>query len=136
MKTFLTRSMLGIFFGGFLAVVMAMAVIYIGGNATLDADLFVKNALAAMFCGWFFTVTPLYFEHDNWSLLRQTLYHFATVIVLYFVVAFGVGWIKFTFVSFAAFLGLFLVVYAIIWTAFYLYFRNEAKKLNEGLDGL
>ena len=32
--------------------------------------------------------------------------------------------------------GLFIVSYSIFWTAFYLYFRNQAKKLNAELNGV
>ncbi|PIC63218.1 hypothetical protein CSV79_12810 [Sporosarcina sp. P13] len=136
MKTFLFRSMIGIFFGGFLAVVLTSMIIYFGDVSTLDAGIFMKNALGTIFCSWFFSVTPLYFENENWSLVRQSSYHFITVLVLYFITAFGIGWIDFTMKSFLTFVGLFLSVYAVIWYCFYLYFANEAKKLNKELNEL
>jgi hypothetical protein len=135
MKTFLFRSMVGIFFGAFLAVILTNSIVYFGGQNVLDGPLFLKNSLGSIFCGWFFTVSPLYFENTNLRLSQQTGLHFITVVVLYFILAFGIGWIPFTVKSFVLTLGLFLVVYAIFWTAFYLYFRNQAKKLNAELNG-
>lgn len=136
MKTFLFRSMIGIFFGAFIAVLVTNAVVYFGEQDVLDGQLFIKNSLGSIFSGWFFTVSPLYFENTNLRLSQQTGLHFATVVVLSFILSFGIGWIPFTWKSFAMTFAIFIVVYSIIWTAFYLYFRNQAKKLNAELNGL
>lgn len=136
MKTFLTRSILGIFFGSFLALVTVLAVIYIGDRATLDAAILGKNALGTVFCGWFFTVTPLLFENEKLTLPVQTTLHFICVTVLYFIVAFVIGWIPFTLKGFIGMLGIFIIFYSIIWLSFYTYFRKQAAKLNEELKGL
>lgn len=135
MKNFLIRSFLGIFFGAFIIVVLTSSVA-LNGQETLDSMVFLKNAIGFMVCGWFFTTSTLYFENPNWSLGRQTLFHFLTVIILYFVLAFGIGWILFNWTSFLIMLTVFLVFYALFWTAFYLYFRNQARKLNDELNGV
>ena len=136
MKTFMTRSILGIFFGSFLALVTVLAVIYIGDRATLDAAILGKNALGTVFCGWFFTVTPLLFENEKLTLPVQTTLHFICVTLLYFIVAFVIGWIPFTLKGFIGMLGIFIIFYSIIWLSFYTYFRKQAAKLNEELKGL
>lgn len=133
MKTFLFRSMIGIFFGGFLAVVVSNCLIYFGGQDVLDGQLFIKNSLGSIFCGWFFTVSPLYFENTRLRLSQQTAIHFATTVIVYFILAFGIGWISFNWINFLITLALFIAAYSVIWIVFYLYFRNQAKKLNEGL---
>lgn len=135
MKNFLIRSILGIFFGAFIAVVLTGSVV-LYGQESLDGALFLKNAVGSMICGWFFTTSTLYFENPNWSLARQTIAHFITVIILYFVLAFGIGWVPFSWAGFLVMLGVFLTFYAIFWTAFYLYFRNQAQKLNDELNGV
>ena len=45
MKTFLFRSMIGIFFGAFLAVVVTNSIVYFGGESMIDGSLFLKNSL-------------------------------------------------------------------------------------------
>ena len=100
MKTFLFRSMIGIFFGAFLAVILTNAIVLFSTQDVLDGQLFLKNSLGSIFCGWFFTVSPLYFENNNLRLTQQTVLHFITVFVLYFILAFGIGWIPFTLKSF------------------------------------
>lgn len=136
MKTFLFRSVIGIFFGAFIAVLLTNSVVYFGEQEVLDGQLFLKNSFGSIFCGWFFTVSPLYFENKSLRLFQQTGLHFVTVVVLYFILAFGIGWVPFNIASFLLTLGLFIIFYAIFWTAFYLHFRNQANKLNVELQEL
>jgi hypothetical protein len=133
MKTFLFRSMIGIFFGAFLAVVVTNSIVYFGGETMIDGPLFLKNSLGSIFCGWFFTVTPLYFEIQSLKLWQQTLLHFITVGILYFALAIVVGWFTLSLQSILWMITLFLIMYAFIWIGFYLYFRNISTKLNEEL---
>lgn len=136
MKTFLYRSVIGIFFGAFLAVIMTNTVVLFGGKEMLDGQLFLKNSLGSIFCGWFFTVTPLFFENVNLRLSQQTALHFVSVVILYFILAFGIEWVPFTVKSFLLAFGLFIVSYSVFWTSFYLYFKKQAKKLNSELQEL
>lgn len=135
-KTFLFRSVMGIFFGAFLTVLATICFVYVGQQSMLDGEVYVKNALGTLFCGWFFTVSPLYFEVKSLKLYQQTLLHFCTVALLYFLLAFGIGWIPVQLNSILFFIALFLVFYAVIWSAFYLYFRHVANSLNGELKNL
>ena len=136
MKTFLYRSIIGIFFGAFIAVILTNSVVLFSAMDMLDGQLFLKNSLGSIFCGWFFTVTPLFFENTSLRLSQQTVLHFITVVILYFILAFGIGWVPFTLKSFLLALGSFIVFYSVFWTSFYLYFRGQAKKLNAELQQL
>ncbi|WP_062107279.1 DUF3021 domain-containing protein [Bacillus niameyensis] len=132
MKKFLFQSIIGIFFGAFLAVIITN-MIYIKGTIMLDGSIFLKNSLAFMLCGWFFSVTPLFFELKSIRLPIQTALHFTTVAIIYIILSIGIGWIPFKIGSILFFIGLFIVIYAAVWTGFYFYFKNEAKKLNDDL---
>ena len=136
MKIFLFRSMIGIFFGAFLFVMVTNSIVYFSEKEVLDGQLFLKNSLGTIFCGWFFTVSPLYFENSNLRLAQQTGLHFATIFVLYFILAFAIGWVPFTMNSFLLMLGIFIICYLIFWISFYLYFRKQARKLNAELQEL
>lgn len=136
MKTFLYRSIIGIFFGAFIAVIFTNSVILFSGKDILDGQLFLKNSLGSIFCGWFFTVTPLFFENASLRLSQQTALHFMTVVILYFILAFGIGWIPFTMKSFLLAIGLFIISYSVFWTSFYIYFKKQAQKLNAELNEL
>ncbi|WLR47440.1 DUF3021 domain-containing protein [Halobacillus litoralis] len=114
--------------------VMTFAVIWFGDAQTLSGDALIRNPIGSMFCGWFFSVTPLYFEITTLKLWQQTLLHFLTVSLLYFIISFGIGWIPFQLTSALLSILSFLLIYLIIWIGFYLYFRSESKKLNEELN--
>ncbi|MFG6150128.1 DUF3021 domain-containing protein [Halobacillus sp. B23F22_1] len=134
MKTFLFRSMIGIFFGAFIAVMTVNGVVYFGEQEVLDGNLFIKNSFGSIFCGWLFSVSPLYFEIRSLSLPVQTVLHFGTVMILYFILALGIGWIPLDGQSILLFMGISLVIYTIMWICFYLYFKNVSKKLNDDLQ--
>ncbi len=136
MKTFIIRSFIGIFFGGFIAVLTTDLFILFGGNQMIDGTLFLKNSVGSILCGWLFTVSSMYFENRNLKLYQQTILHFLTVTILYLILALTIGWIPFTFVNILLAILIAIVVYTIFWIAFYLYFKNQARKLNEDLRKL
>lgn len=133
MNAFLFRSMIGIFFGAFIAVMTTSALIYFGGQSTIDGMHFIKNAFGYIFCGWLFNVTPLYFKIRSLHLPIQTALHFLTVTIVYFLLGQWIGWIHINVKNFLIFLGISIIGYAIGWIGFYLYFKNESKKLNNDL---
>ena len=136
MKTFIIRSFIGIFFGGFIAVLITNLNILFGGFEMIDGPLFLKNSIGSVLCGWFFTVSPLYFENRNLKLSQQTILHFLTVTILYLILALTIGWIPFNIINILLTLLISIVVYTIFWVAFYLYFKNQARKLNDDLKKL
>lgn len=133
MNAFLFRSMIGIFFGAFIAVMTTSALIYFDGQSAIDGQLFIKNAFGYIFCGWLFTVTPLYFKIRSLGLLTQTALHFLTVTIVYFIISLWTGWIPIDVKHFLIYLAISIFVYAIAWIGFYLYFKHESKKLNKDL---
>ena len=133
MNAFFFRSLIGIFFGAFIAVMTTSALIYFGGQSTIDGLSFIKNAFGYIFCGWLFTVTPLYFKIHSLGLPIQTALHFLTVTFFYFILSLWVGWIPFDIKNFVIYLAISILVYAIGWIVFYLYFKNESKNLNKDL---
>ncbi|MBD3107282.1 DUF3021 domain-containing protein [Bacillus sp. AGMB 02131] len=136
MKAFIIRSFIGIFFGGFIAVLITNLSILFGDFVMIDGSLFLKNSIGSILCGWFFTVSPMYFENRKLNLIWQTVLHFLTVMLLYLILAFSIGWIPFNIGSILLTILISIAVYAIFWVAFYLYFKNQARKLNEDLKKL
>lgn len=136
MKTFMIRSFIGISFGGFIAVLITNLHVLFGGFEMIDGSLFLKNSIGSILCGWFYTVSPMYFENRKLKLSQQTTLHFLTVTILYLILALTIGWIPFNIISILLTLLIATVVYTIIWIAFYLYFKNQARKLNDDLNKL
>ena len=136
MKTFIFRSFIGICFGAFIAVLTTNLSILFGGYEIINGPLFLKNSVGFVLCGWLFTVSPMYFENRNLKLYQQTVLHFLTVLVLYFILALAIGWIPFNMTSILLTIIISIVVYTIVWIAFYLYFKNQSRKLNDDLKHL
>lgn len=136
MKTFMIRSFIGISFGGFIAVLITNLHVLFGGFEMIDGSLFLKNSIGSILCGWFYTVSPMYFENRNLKLHQQTVLHFLTVTILYLILALTIGWIPFNIISILLTLLIATVVYTIFWIAFYLYFKYQARKLNDDLNKL
>jgi len=135
-KTFMIRSFIGVSFGGFIAVLITNLNVVIGGFEMIDGSLFLKNSVGSILCGWFYTVSPMYFENRNLKLHQQTILHFLSVTILYLILALTIGWIPFNIISILLTLLIATVVYTIIWIAFYLYFKYQARKLNDDLNKL
>lgn len=134
MKAFIVRSFIGIFFGCFIAVVITNLSTLFGDFIVIDGSLFLKNSIGYILCGWFFTVSPMYFENRKLNLFWQTVFHFLTVTILYLVVAFTVGWLPLNIISILLTFLISIAVYTIFWVAFYFHFKNQARKLNDDLN--
>ncbi|MED0658821.1 DUF3021 domain-containing protein [Bacillus smithii] len=133
MKAFLYRSIIGILIGSFVSVMVTSGIIYFGHIHVIDGEIFIKNSLGSIFCGWFFTVSPLYFEIKSLRLSQQTALHFITIIVLYFSLSLGIGWLPFDIKSILISAAIFIAIYIVIWVSYYLYYKNLAKRMNEDL---
>lgn len=135
MKQFFLQSILGLFFGAFVMVVLT-SVMVLTGRETIDGGSFIKDAIGYILCGWLFAVTPLFFEIQSLRLSQQTALHFFTAICPYLILAAAIGWVPVNVQSILLSALLFLLIYAVIWTSFYLYFRKEANNINEKLNQL
>jgi len=135
MKTFLWRSIIGIFFGCFVSVIITCLLI-LNGEEMVNGDLFIRNSLGSMLCGWLCLVTPLYFENKKLTLVQATFYHFGTLFSGYILSLFCFNWIPISGVGVSISYLIFIFVYLCIWFAFYFYSKNQMKKLNEQLNYL
>lgn len=133
MKTFIFRSLMGIFFGGFIAVLFVNLNVIFGGFQTIDGSEFLKNSIGTILCGWFFTVSPMYFEIRKLKLSQQTILHFLTVMILYLILAIAIGWIPFTLNRILLSTAIAIIVYGLFWIAFFLYFKNQIRRINDDL---
>lgn len=133
MNVFFLRSMIGILFGAFIAVMATSALIYFGDQSAIDGQRFIKDAFGYMCCGWLFAVTPLYYKIRSFGLPMQTALHFLTVTIVYFLLSLWVGWIPVAVQNFLIYLAISSFVYAIAWIGFYLYFKKVSDALNKDL---
>lgn len=136
MKAFLLRSISGIGIGAIILCIVTVNMVVFGEVSTLDGDLYVKNALGSLLCGWFFAVASMIFEIKRLILWQQTLIHFIFISVLYFVFANWIGWVPYDEKIFFTMIFIFISFYLVFWISFYIYYSRLAKKMNNNLNQL
>ena len=136
MKKFITRSFIGIFFGAFIAVFTTNVYILVGDFDSIDGSMFLRDSIGSIIFGWLVTIGSLYYDIRKLKLMQQTILHFLTVFILYLILALSIGWMSFTATSIFLAILIAFIVFAAFWIAFYFYFKNQARKLNDDLRKL
>ncbi len=145
-KAVAKRAILGFIYGVFIGqtILIIESLFMHDGNFYPVATSLVELAgtkIAAVIIQYFltgligttFAATTVIFEMDSWSLLRQTITHFIIVSIVMYIAGFLCGWFPHTVGSTLIWFGVFVVIYAIFWICFSMYYKNKIRKLNEAL---
>ena len=92
--------------------------------------------LQTVICGLFgalWSGTSVIFQIDSWSLTRQTLTHLAIAMPSTLIVALVSAWVPMSVVAVLAYMGTWVLVYAVIWMAVSFYWHSQVRKLNSRL---
>jgi len=81
-------------------------------------------------------VSSLLYEIEKWSIARITATHFLSMIILFCLVAFSMGWFTPADSVFWITIGVMAAVYILIWLFMYLSCRREIQKMNDSLEKL
>jgi len=100
----------------------------------LTANEFISQSIGSMIVGIGFVVPTLIYQNRHLSIWMQTLVHMGIGFLVYFPIAFRLGWIPGERKLSAAFVLIVLVFYFLIWSVSYLYYKKMAEKLNEKLE--
>jgi len=90
--------------------------------------------LLAGLLGAIFGVTSLFWEIDHWSLAKQTILHFFTITISMLIVAYLCNWMEHSAKGFAMWIGMFIVVYIIVWFICYGNYKRKIKAVNKKLE--
>lgn len=72
---------------------------------------------------------------ESWSILKATLIHFVAVMVVFLAVSFTLRWMSIKEMpAIFIILGVFILVYAIIWLTQYLKGKKQVRDMNSGLE--
>lgn len=119
-----------------LFVIIAMVIeMGNGGELLFYQWTYSKMAIGSMIIGIGFSVPSLVYENANLPYATKVLIHMGSGSVVFIIVSSVVGWIPFGYgwkacvISIASGLG----IAFLLWFGFSLYYKNEAKKLNERL---
>lgn len=132
------RTAWGILMGCTIFTFVGILLCLINGTATVFGDTaygFITMAVCSMIVGLGFSLPTLIYDYPKLTEAMQTLIHLAIGFVIFGIVAFYAKWIPieggigtiFLFIMIA------LLSTVVIWLAFYLYYKNEAKRINESI---
>mgnify|MGYP001295989310 CR=1 FL=1 len=130
-KEIFHRLTIGVALGG-IATFIALTVMMLNHIEASVSTIWL-NMVGGMLIGIYYALSSFIFMPSTWSDLKKTTIHFSTSVIVYYLIALPLGWVPFTFLAMIISLILFVVIYAIYWTGFYLYFKKVADTLNEEL---
>lgn len=109
-----------------------------GGKFSLENYSFTKMVLGSMIVGLGFGVPTVVYNKDSIPMPIRVVIHMGTGCVIYTVVAYYVGWIggSQTLLQGILIAAIQLLVAFIIWFCFMVFYRKEAKKMNEKLQAM
>lgn len=95
---------------------------------------FVGQVLGSIIVGIGCASPSIIYHVDRFTFLQQVLIHFSIGLTTFFIVAFSLKWIPTTSIfSIIIMVIINICIFTFIWFLFYLYNKNEAKKMNEKL---
>lgn len=131
----------GISLGCTFFVIMCLS-FFVGGGEDLLALIFkdfARQSIGAMVVGISCGGTAIIYQSSHLSGFAKRIIHFCVGMGVFYPVAIYLGWIPFypNRISFTVLQFLFSCgIFMIIWFCFYLFNRNEAKRINERLREL
>ena len=106
-----------------------------GGSFRLENYQFTKMVVGCVLVGLGFGVPSIIYRNDKFPMPIRVVIHMGIGCVVYTMVAFAVGWIGGTTIIQNVIITVIqLAVAFMIWFAYMMYFRNEAKKMNDRIQ--
>ncbi|MCI9448025.1 MAG: DUF3021 domain-containing protein [Lachnospiraceae bacterium] len=140
-KTVMKYILSGISLGCTFFVVMCLSFFLGGGEAMLEAICrdFARQSVGAMLVGIACGGTAVIYQFRRPSVMVKVIIHFCVGMGVFYPVALYLGWIPFcpdrVIMTVLQFL-FSCIIFTIIWFCFYLFNRNEAKRINQRLREL
>ena len=147
LKEIIKRSLLGFMIGVFVGeTILILESInaadgafyavsaYLTSQTGSELTAVIVQYLITGILGLTFSTGSIIFELDRWSLLLQTIVHFAVTSVIMYLAGFICGWFPHTAASTAIWFVMFIIIYIIFWVSFYNYFKKKTREINETLN--
>lgn len=138
-KKITLRGLFGIPIGIAIGATIALIINHIiAGNAPdpmyTSLRYFTTSYFVSAVIGVTFAVSSLIWDIERWSLLKQTVIHFLITSIILLICAILAKWIMIKMQEILAFLGIFVVIYIIIFISQYFFERKQVEKVNKELE--
>ena len=104
-----------------------------GGNETTAV---IVQMICALLVGAICAGSSVIWEIEKWSLLKQTLVHFAVIAVPFFGIGYIMNWMSHYLYGALGYIGGFVAVYLIMWFSIYFSIKSKIQKMNKHLQEL
>lgn len=134
LKEFLIR---GLIFGGFGPIILAIVYFVISKyvkNITFTGEEILLGTVSVYILAFVHAGASVFTQIEEWGLNKSIGVHFAVLYVAYSLCYVINAWIPFDIKIFLIFTGIFIAVYAVVWTTVYLCVRNSGRKINNLLN--
>ncbi|MEM5623294.1 DUF3021 domain-containing protein [Bacillus thuringiensis] len=118
-------------FGLGMAMVYSLLFLWIGyvnGMETVETKTLIAYLVTANMIGLIFSFASFIFEKEEWSILKQTSIHFIVLLGTFLPTAILIGWVPNRFSPILVCIGIFIVIYFMIWFIMTLYWKRKIKK--------
>lgn len=125
---FLIRSLIGFILGMFVGIAIWIAIYGPVFGAGFIPDLILSGVLGLVPFGG-----TVCYEIESWSLLRATLVHYSTTILIFLINSLTLGWFGYGSSLLIAVV-LFTAAFFAIWLGEYLGYKKTIREMNEELE--
>lgn len=146
-KKLITRGFLGFPLGialGYVITVIISACIgdghYYAARPELIRTMGTEiNAvvLQTVLCGVMgagFAMASVIWEIDTWSIAKQTGFYFAIIFIVLFPISYIANWMKHSIGSVLIYIGVYVLVFAVVWFIQYTAWKRKIKQLNDDVQ--
>lgn len=146
-KQFIIRSCIGAPIGVMISIIITIIISLCTGHGTyypvpLELIDLCGNEISAvgiqfvcsLLMGAAFGGASIIWNIEQWNLTKQTILHFVVICIFSFPMAFFMYWIPHYLYGALGYIGMFILVYVVIWLSFYISIKIKIKKMNENLS--
>lgn len=101
-----------------------------GNETTAVIVQFICSLIVGVICG----SSSVVWEIEKWSLLKQTLVHFAIIAIPFFGIGYIMNWMPHYIFGALGYIGGFIAVYITMWFSIYFSIKTKIKKMNKQLQ--
>ncbi len=145
-KEFFKRAIIGALAGVFINVINSIIISYCVNDGIYypvvpqlsdkcggEVNAVAVQTAVTMVYGAIMAGISVIWDTERWSLLRQTVTHFALCSASTLPVAYHMHWIEQSVSGVLIYFGIFAAVYAVIWGSVMLAMRKKVRQMNAGM---
>ena len=139
MKNWIKYIFFGILMGCTVLVIMGMIVaLFQGETFQTSSSEFIKMGIGSMIIGVGFSVPSMIYANEKMAYVLKVLIHLGIGLLIYLGVSIWLGWIPLDLGvgGIVTYIFIAIAIAVLIWSGFFLYYRHEAKKINEKIKAL